>query len=85
MNRAARRGNVFRARRTTSSRLAVLEAHRERSGAALDPGAHAEHQLRDGRGRFTGAMPEPVAVVEETRQQRRHAARQAAKKKGGKP
>ncbi len=80
MNRAARRGNVFRARRTTSSRLAVLEAHRERSGVALDPGARAEHQPRDGRGRFSSAAPGPATVVKETRQQRRHAARQAAKR-----
>lgn len=82
MNRAARRGNVFRAQRTTSSRLAVLGAHRECSGVALDPGARADHQPRDGRGRFTGAVPAPVAVVQETRQQRRYAARQASKRGG---
>ena len=84
-NRAARRGNVVRARRTPSAILGVMEAHQERSGKTNDPGARAfsdDDYGRDELGRFTAAkVSAPNSVVQvETRQQRRYAERQAAKK-----
>ena len=91
MNRAQRRGNLVRVRRTASAVLAVQRRDQARSGIEHDVGLRADRahqQERDSAGRFVKAADAVLEVFEAfygtavSRQQRRYLARQAAKKGG---
>jgi hypothetical protein len=65
MNRAQRRGNLVRVRRTASSVLAVQRRDQARSGVEHDVGrlaTRSAEQPRDSSGRFTGSRAAEAVV-----------------------